>query len=134
MFGVGTAVDDGFDESSGVRAGLLCPADKARGAPFRILPMRRRHMFFDRGVLMGYKATGMAGHALAFAKDLHGVVGEPDLESFAFKFIRHAVVVIVDFDVVVDVDGGKLPFGVLVGSLWQRQSVGRAKRAGGGIA
>jgi hypothetical protein len=30
-------------------------------------------MFFDRGVVMGDKASDMAGHALAFPEGLHGV-------------------------------------------------------------
>ena len=76
-------------------------------------------MFFDRGVLMGNKATDMAGHALAFAKGLHGVGRKPDFEFFALEFVRHAVVVIVDFDVVVDADGGDLPLGVFVGFVRQ---------------
>ena len=47
-----------------------------------------------------------------------------DLESFAFQFIRHAVVVLVDFDVVIDVDTSELPLGVLVGFVRQGLSVG----------
>ena len=47
-----------------------------------------------------------------------------DLESFAFQFIRHAVVVLVDFNVVIDVDTGDLPLGVLVGFVRQCQCVG----------
>ena len=66
----------------------------------------------------------MAGHAFAFSEGLHGVGGQPNLELFALQFMRHAVVVIVDFDVVVDADGGDLPLGVFVSFLWQWQSVG----------
>jgi hypothetical protein len=46
------------------------------------------------------------------------------MEFFTLLFIRHAVVVLVDFDVVVDVDGGNLPLGELVGLVGQWQSVG----------
>ena len=81
-------------------------------------------MFFDRGVMMENKATDMAGHALAFAKGLQGVGRKPDFEFLALQLIRHAVVVLVDFDVVVDADGGDLPLGVFVGFLRQWLSVG----------
>ncbi len=81
-------------------------------------------MFFEGGVLMGHIASDMAGHAFALSQGLHGVGGQPNLELFALQFMRHAVVVIVDFDVVVDADGGDLPLGVFVSFLWQWQSVG----------
>ena len=72
---------------------------------------------------MGHIASDLAGHAFAFSEGLHGVGGQPNLELFALQFMRHAVVVIVDFDVVVDADGGDLPLGVFVSFLWQWQSV-----------
>ena len=81
-------------------------------------------MFFDRGVLMGQIASDMAGHPLALSEDLHGMGGKPDLEFLALQLMGHAVVVIVDIDVVVDVDGGDLPLGVFVGFLRQGQCVG----------
>src|SRR4030065_1224604 len=124
LFGAGSALDDSLNQSSGVRAGLFGPADESGGTPFGIGLVRRWHMFFDRGVLMGHKATGMVGHALAFAEGLHGVGRKPDFESFALQFTRHAVVVLVDFDMVVDADGGDLPLGVLVGLLREGRGVG----------
>src|SRR5438445_9581255 len=114
LFGVGSALDQGLNQSSGVRAGLLSPVDESGGAPFGVGLVGRWHVFFESGVVMGDKASKVGGYALAFAKGLHDVGREPDLESFAFEFIWHAVVVLVDFDVVVDVDGGDLPLGVLV--------------------
>lgn len=66
----------------------------------------------------------MAGHPLALLEDLHGVGGKPDLELLTLQFMGHAVIVIVDFDVVVDVDGGNLPLGIFVGFVRQWQSMG----------
>src|SRR3970282_2562063 len=40
LFGVGSALDDGLDQSSGVRAGLFGPADETGGTPFRIFVAR----------------------------------------------------------------------------------------------
>ena len=124
MLWVGAALDDGLHQSSGVGTGLLRPVDESGGTPFRILLVGGRHMFFEGGVLMGHITSDMAGHAFAFSEGLHGMGGKPDMEFFALQFIRHAVVVIVDFDVVVDVDGGDLPLGVFVSFLRQGQSVG----------
>ena len=77
-------------------------------------------MFFERGVLVGDEASDVAGHALAPAQSLEGVGGKAHLEFFAFELVGHAVVVTVDFDVVVDIDGGDLPLGVLVSFVRQR--------------
>ena len=123
LLGVGSALDDRLDQPSGVWTGFVSPADKSRGTPFRIFLVCRRHMFFEGGVLMGHKASDMAGHALALSQGLHGVGGQAHVELFALQLMRHAVVVIVDFDVVVDVDGGDLPLGVFV-----ELSVAMAKR------
>jgi hypothetical protein len=40
-------------------------------------------MLFDRGVLMGHKASDMAGHALAFQKGFDRMGRKPDFEFFA---------------------------------------------------
>ena len=72
---------------------------------------------------MGHITSDMTGHPLSLSQDLHGVSGKPDVELLPSQFIGHAVVVIVDFDMVVDVDGGDLPLSVLVGFLRQGQSV-----------
>ena len=53
----------------------------------------------------------MAGHALAF-QGFDRMGRQPDFEFLLLQLMRHAVVVIVDFDVVVDADGGDLPLGV----------------------
>src|SRR4030067_1557856 len=108
LFWVGAPLDDGLPQASGVGTGLFGPADEAVGTPFRILLMGGRHMFFDRGVLMGHITSDMTGHPVALSEDLHGMSGKPDMEFFALQLGRHAVVVIVDLDVVVDVDGGNL--------------------------
>ncbi len=124
LFGMSAAVDDGLNESSRMGTGLVRTADESVGAPFRIFAMGRRHMLFEGGVPMGQIASDMAGHALSLSQDLDGVSGKPDVELLPSQFIGHAVVVIVDIDMIIDVDGGDLPLGVLVGFLHQGQSVG----------
>ena len=73
---------------------------------------------------MGQEASDMGGHALAFVEGLHGMGSQAHIEFFAQQSKRHAVVMFVDFDVLVDVDGGDFPLGVFVGFLRQWLSVG----------
>ena len=138
LLGMGSAVDDLLDQSSGVRAGLLGPADDSGGSPFEIVLVRQRHMLFDAWCDDGAtKLRTWAGHALAFLEGLHGMGSQPHFEFFALAARkRHAVVMFVDFDVVVDVDGGDFPLGVFVEisrAVTERWADRRAKRVRGGI-
>src|SRR3990170_4692720 len=124
LWGGPAPANNGFYQTSGVGTGLLAPADKPGRTPFRVFAMGRRHMFFEGGVPMGQIAPDMAGHPLSLSEDLHDVSSKPDVELLPLQFIGHAVVVIVDIDMVIDVDGSDLPLGVFVGFLYQGQSVG----------
>lgn len=66
----------------------------------------------------------MRSHAASLEEDLHGVGRDPELHRLFDQLIGHAVVVARQFDVVVDVDPGLLPFGVFVGCLRQRPEGG----------
>ena len=63
---------------------------------------------------MGDKTSDMSGDPLAFEERFHGSGGESDIDLFAQEAKRNAVVVLADFDVIVDIDGGQFPLGVLV--------------------
>lgn len=56
----------------------------------------------------------MTGHPLAFLESFDDTGGEPDMEFLAHQPERNAVVVLVGLDVIVDVDDGQFPLGVLV--------------------
>ena len=73
---------------------------------------------------MGQKASDMGGHALAFLEGFYGMSRQAHVELFAQQSKRHAVVMFVDLDVVVDVDAGDLPLGVFVELFGQWQRVG----------
>ena len=62
----------------------------------------------------------MTDHPLAFLESFHGVGGQPDIEFLTYQPERHAVIMLVDFDVIVDVDGGQFPLGVLVSLFGKR--------------
>ena len=53
-------------------------------------------------------------YPLAFLESFHRMGSQPYMEFFAQEPKRHAVIVLVDLDVVVDVDGDDFPLGVLV--------------------
>ena len=63
---------------------------------------------------MGNETSEVGGHPLAFLERLHRMGGQPDIEFLAQEPKRHAVVVFVDLDMIIDVDGGHFPLGVLV--------------------
>jgi hypothetical protein len=63
-------------------------------------------------------------HPLAFLESFHGVGGQPDIELFSQQAERDAVVVFVDLDLVVDVNGGQFPLGVFIALFGKSQRVG----------
>ena len=72
-------------------------------------PVRRRHVLGHGGVLAAARAAGVAGHALVGTEGLHQLGRDAQLHSLAHQPVRHAVVVTLELDVVVDADLGRLP-------------------------
>jgi hypothetical protein len=62
----------------------------------------------------------MAGHTFVFVKALDGSGCKTHIELFLNELVGHAVIMAFDFDVIVDVDAGFFPFGVLIGAGRQR--------------
>ena len=122
------ACDDFFYQLSGSGADLLCPGNDPRGRPLQILLVRRGHVLFEGCMDMGDKTSYMSGHPLAFCESFHGAGGEPDIEFFAHQTKRNTVVVTLHLDVVVDVDGGQFPLGILVRFFGNRKRVGMIER------
>ncbi len=57
----------------------------------------------------------MTGYPVVFEEDLYGVVSEAHIDLFLDELIRDAVVVVVNFNMVIDIYSGLFPFAVLVG-------------------
>jgi hypothetical protein len=57
----------------------------------------------------------MGGDSTALEEDLHRGIRKPNIELFMDQLVRNAVVVVVHFDVIVDIDPGALPFGIDIG-------------------
>ena len=70
--------------------------------------MRRRHVFGRRGVGAAPGAVRVNGHALVAAENLHRGGSDAQFHQGSHEPMRHAVVVAIEFDVIVDVDAGAL--------------------------
>ena len=123
LLGMGFVGHNFFDELSRERTDGLSPADDARGAPFKMFLVGQRHVFGDGGAAVGDPAAGVRGDALAFEKDFNGSAGEPDFDELAGVAERDTVIVLIDFDVVVDIDAGFFPFSEFVGMSGERLGV-----------
>lgn len=74
-----------------------------------------RHVLLERGVPAARDASDVTGDPRALIEAFHRVGSVAQVEFFADQPVGHTVVVTVEFDVVVDVDGILFPFGELVG-------------------
>jgi hypothetical protein len=82
--------------------------------------MAGRHVFFESCVVSALIASQVAGHAGIFVKAFYRALGVAHIELFTDQPKGHAVVMALDFHMVVDVDGGLFPFSELVGLIRQR--------------
>lgn len=62
----------------------------------------------------------------ALEEDLHRRLGEPRLDAGVHEGRRHAVEVVIDLDVVINIDATRLPLGEPVTCPRQRQEAGRS--------
>ena len=72
-------------------------------------------MLPDGGVATRQKTAPMAADASVFVEAFDDVGSKAHIDLFFDQPVRHAVVVALDFDMVVDVDPGLFPFGKGVG-------------------
>jgi len=74
--------------------------------------------FGDGGVSPGSFGTTVGSNPLAVEIDLDGRLGRANVDLLLHELVWSAVVVLFEFDVVVDVDLGFLPDGEFVGLFW----------------
>ena len=65
-------------------------------------------------------ASAVGGHLLVAVKALDAVFGDSHIELLFDQLVGNAVIVALDFNVVIDVDSGLFPFGKLVAPGGQR--------------
>lgn len=102
------------DDRPGRRADRGSPSDEARRRPLQVLLMRLRPMPGVGAVATARVPAGVRGDARPVVKHLDHRRGHPDHDHRADELIGHTIEVFLDRDVVIDVDRGPPPFGVLV--------------------
>ena len=90
------------DERAGCRADLLPPVDQSLRRPFEMGAVC--HVLDDRGIAAHAVVTGVAGDAAATMQQFDHARRDARIELEADQRVRHAVAVLVDLDVIVDVN------------------------------
>ena len=72
--------------------------------PVGVTPVAGRHVVLHGRVLAIAAGAQMGGDPLALGEYLDGTAGEPDLDLGAGEAMRHAVIMLVDLDVIIDAD------------------------------
>ena len=109
-FGAQQVLDDG----AGVRADRLAPLDQALRRPLGMRPVGLGHVLRESRVRAALVGADVGGHARTAEEDLHGGGRVARPHRVADECMRHAVVVPIDIDVVVEGDGALFPLGVHV--------------------
>lgn len=102
---------EALDQFGGGGADRCRPSLQLARRPLGMRPMSGRHVLGQRGVMPLPTAAGMAGDALAFGQHFDHVTRNAQLDGLMDQGMRHAVVIALKFDVVVDVDRSFLPLG-----------------------
>ena len=114
LFGVGPALEEPFDERCRVRSGLAAPGDEPRRCPFRMGAVGCRHVRGFGRVSAFPADPEVRGDPAVLVEDLHGLGRDPNIDLAAGQRVGDAVEGVFDLDVIVDVDTGLAPLGVLV--------------------
>jgi hypothetical protein len=114
LLGMRFRVQDEIDESSGLWADVFRLALDPFMGPVAIPAMRTRHMLRQSGVLMWVIAAQMRGDAFAVMEQLDCRRREARLYFLAHQTVRDAVIMFVNFDMIIDIDPAALPLGVLI--------------------
>lgn len=101
-------------QGAGLGADLLRPVQQAARGPRLMGAMRLGHVFGQGGMGSAPIAAGMTSHPAATGEDFHGGGGNAGLHLLPHQGMGHAVVMTVDFNVIIDVDAAALEVGDLV--------------------
>jgi hypothetical protein len=99
---------------------LDCPIEETSRTPFAVRTMMRGHMFRDRRMAAEPVGTSVRSDALIVMKKLDGRGSDADIELKTSERVRNAVVVAIDFDMIVNVSAAMFPLGKLVSGAGQR--------------
>ena len=85
--------------------------DQFAWRPLGMGSMCRRHVVGNARVEALAVAPGMTGGSAPPGQDLDAATGDAQFNLLTYQGVRHAVVVVIKLDVVVDIDAGALPLG-----------------------
>src|SRR6266576_7270412 len=95
---------DPIKQSGGLRADSLSPFHQAGGRPLQMPLMRLRPVLADCSGAVRRMTPRMTGHTQSAMKDLHGRGGGAHFHILLGELIGHAVPVVLESHVIVDVD------------------------------
>lgn len=93
----------------------MCPVEKAPWGPLQVPLVGERHVCGHGGEAPLAGAAGMTGAALALAEDLPGGRRQAHVELLAHQTMGDTVEVASHFEVIIEMDAGLAPLGILVG-------------------
>jgi hypothetical protein len=106
--------EDAGDDAARRRAGLLGPGDQARRRPLGMGAMRAGHVVDLSRIPATAGETEVHRHATTLEEDFDRGGRKPGVDPLVHELIRHAIEVVVDLDVIVDVGPTVFPFRQLV--------------------
>ena len=127
LLGVREALEELLDEEPDSRAEARAPRDEAGGRPLDVALVGLGAVRGVGGEAALERTAGVGRHAAAVMQDLDGGRGQADVDLFVDEAVGDAVGVALDADVVVDVDAGVFPGGVLVARRGERAQGGPLK-------
>lgn len=114
LLGMSARPQDVIDGSLGVGADLGRPVEETLAVPPGHPLMGRRQMRVSGGMPTLGDGARVAGESLALLEDFDRAGGQPQLHLLPGMAVGDGVVMPGRLDVVVDADGGDLPFGKLI--------------------
>jgi len=120
LFGMWLVFQDGANHLRGRWAHAFSPMNQAGGAPLQVGLMALGPVLVYGGVVIGNEAADVRSDAMVVVENLNRGGREAGLDLLTLQLIGDAVVVTIDFDVVVDVDPYLLPLGyhIALGGQW----------------
>jgi hypothetical protein len=115
LLGMGPVLQEMLNQGTGVRTDGQRPVEETPGRPFHVLAMRFGHVIRERGEAAFAGAAPVTGHPFPFVQYLHGSGSQAHVDRLADQAVGDAVEMAVDFDMIIEVDAGFAPLGLLVG-------------------
>src|ERR1700676_5520189 len=119
LLGMRFAGHDFLKQVGGGRTDLLSPVHQPGRGPFQISLMRLGAVLGNGGSAMALMAADMTGHPQSAVKDLYRGGRSAYFYFLLDQLIRHAVPVVIEGHMVIDVDAMGFPVAVLIALCWQ---------------